>query len=102
MYSYVTSTANGHSIMNHLKRCQQDATVFLLLLPVINILQCVPMQCLQLERQLEESQNEVRQLTAKLETLQRTIDWRSREVEHLENENGAIQFQVGWSEIYFR
>ena len=59
-------------------------------------------QCLQLERQLEESQNEVRQLTAKLETLQRTIDWRSREVEHLENENGAIQFQVGWSEIYFR
>jgi len=58
-------------------------------------------QCLQLERQLEESQNEVCQLTAKLETLQHTIDWRNREVEHLENENGAIQFQVGWSKIYF-
>ena len=59
-------------------------------------------QWLQLERQIEESQNEVRQLTAKLETLQRTIDWRNQEVEHLENENGAIQYQVGWSEIYFR
>ena len=54
-------------------------------------------QCPQLERKLDESQNEVRQLTAKLETLQKTIDQRNRQVEHLENENRAIQFQVGKS-----
>ena len=43
------------------------------------------------------NQNEVRQLTAKLETLQKkkNIDQRNRQVEHLENENRAIQFQVG-------
>ena len=54
-------------------------------------------QCPQLERRLDESQNEVCQLTAKLETLQRTIDQRNRQVEHLENENRAVQFQVGKS-----
>ena len=53
------------------------------------------MQCPQLERRLDESQNKVRQLTAKLETLQKTIDQRNQQVEHLENENRAIQFQVG-------
>ena len=31
-------------------------------------------------------------------TLQKTIDQRNRQVEHLENENRAIQFQVG--EVY--
>ena len=41
------------------------------------------------------SQNEFRQLTAKLKTLQKNIDQRNRQVEHLENENRAIQFQVG-------
>ena len=55
-------------------------------------------QCPQLERKLDESQNELRQLTAKLDTLQKTIDQRNRQVEHLENENRAIQFQVG--EVY--
>ena len=56
-------------------------------------------QCPQLERKLDESQNELRQLTAKLDTLQKTIDQRNRQVEHLENENRAIQFQVG--EVYW-
>ena len=52
-------------------------------------------QCPQLERKLDESQNELHQLTAKLDTLQKNIDQRNRQVEHLENENRAIQFQVG-------
>ena len=47
-------------------------------------------------RKLDE--NELCQLTAKLDTLQKTIDQRNRQVEHLENENRAIQFQVG--EVY--
>ena len=58
-------------------------------------------RCPQLERQLEESNSEVRQLAAKLETLQHTIDQRNREIEHLENENHAIQFQVCWSGIAY-
>ena len=51
-------------------------------------------QCPQLERQLEESNSEVRQLTAKLEGLQCTIGLRNQEVAPLENESCAIQFQV--------
>jgi len=58
-------------------------------------------RCPQLERQLEESNSEVHQLAAKLETLQHTIDQRNREIEHLENENHAIQFQVCWSGIAY-
>ena len=45
----------------------------------------------ELERKFDESRNEVRQLMAKLEMLQRTIDQRNQQVEPLENE---IQFQV--------
>lgn len=48
----------------------------------------------ELERRLDESQNEI---MAKLEMLQRTMHQRTRQVEHLaENESHAnIQFQVG-------
>ena len=48
----------------------------------------------ELERRLDESKNEI---LAKLEMLQRTMHQRTREVEHLpENESHAnIQFQVG-------
>ena len=47
-----------------------------------------------LERKFDESRNEVRQVMAELEMLQRTIDQRNQRVEPLENE---IQLQVGWS-----
>lgn len=50
-------------------------------------------RCPQLERQLEESNSEVCQLTAKLEKPQRTIEQKSQEVE---NENWC---QVGPSEM---
>ena len=55
-------------------------------------------QCLQLEKRLDESRNEVCQITVKLETLQYTIHQRNQQVAHLENENRAIQIQVGCSE----
>ena len=55
-------------------------------------------RCLQLEKKLDESRNEVCQITAKLETLQHTIHQRNRQVAHLENANLAIQSQVGCSE----
>ena len=55
-------------------------------------MECI--QCLQLEKRLDESRNEVRQMTAKLETLQHTIHQRSQQVAHLENANRAIQIQV--------
>ena len=45
----------------------------------------------ELERKFDEIRNEVRQLMAKLEMLQRTIDQRDQQVEPLENE---IQLQV--------
>ena len=47
----------------------------------------------ELERKFDESRNEVRQVMAELEMLQRTIDQRNQQVETLENE---IQFQVGY------
>ena len=47
-----------------------------------------------LERKFDENRNEVRQLMAELEIIQRTIDQRNQQVEPLENE---IQPQVGWS-----
>ena len=53
-------------------------------------------RCPLLETQLQDSHAEVRQLTDKLEKLQRTNDQRNREVEQLENENRAIQWQVGY------
>ena len=46
----------------------------------------------ELERKFDESRNEVRQVMAELEMLQRTIDQRNQQVEPLENE---IQLQVG-------
>ena len=47
----------------------------------------------ELERKFDESRNEVRQVMAELEMLQRTIDHqRNEQVEPLENE---IQLQVG-------
>ena len=48
-----------------------------------------------MERKFDESRNEVRQVMAELEMLQRTIDQRNQQVEPLENE---IQLQVG---LYF-
>ena len=52
----------------------------------------------ELERRLDESQNEIR---AKLEMLQRTMHQRTQQVERLpENEGHAnIQFQVGYCKI---
>ena len=55
-------------------------------------------QCLQLEKKLDESRNEVCQITAKLETLQHTIHQRNQQVAHLGNANRAIQIQVGCPE----
>lgn len=55
-------------------------------------------QCLQLEKRLDESRNEVCQMTAQLETLQHTIHQRNQQVAHLENANRAIQIQVGCPE----
>ena len=46
----------------------------------------------ELEKKFNESRNEVRQLMAELEILQRTIDQRNQQVEPSENE---IQLQVG-------
>ena len=51
-----------------------------------------------LERKFDKNRNEVRQLMAELEILQRTIGQRNQQVELLENE---ILPQVGWSiQIY--
>lgn len=55
-------------------------------------------QCLHLEKKLDESQNEVFQITAKLETLQHTIHQSNQQVAHLGNASRAIQNQVGCSE----
>ena len=51
-------------------------------------------QCMQLEKKLDESRNEVCQINAKLEALQDTIHQSNQQVAHLGNASRAIQNQV--------